>query len=264
MSRHSEAHDKDRIALSLENVSVNYIILKERVTSFKEFVIRSITGRNEYDHLWALVDVSFEVTRGESVGIIGCNGAGKTTLLKTITRVMKPTEGKVIVKGRVSPLLELGAGFDTELTGRENVFLNGAVLGYSRTVMKGKLKRIVEFSELGSFIDAPLRMYSSGMTARLAFSIAIDTEPDVLAIDEILEVGDAAFMKKSGRRVREFCDSGATVLLVSHNMDRIRELCKRVLWLHGGRIRAFGDPDKVVGDYLEAFSAKSSDMNGEK
>jgi ABC-type polysaccharide/polyol phosphate transport system ATPase subunit len=236
---------------------VRYSIPKERISSLKEFCIRSIRGRLEYEEFSALKRISLNVERGESLGIVGRNGAGKTTLLKVITRVMKPVEGQVRVEGRISPLLELGAGFDVELTGRENVYLNGTVLGYGRKAMKEKFNRIVEFSELESFIDVPLRMYSSGMTARLAFAIAIDTEPEILAIDEVLEVGDASFMYKSGTRVREFCNSGATVLLVSHNTDRIRKLCSKVLWLDGGEIMALGNPEEVIQEYMKTFDGNN-------
>ncbi len=202
-----------------------------------------------YTDFHALNDISFSIDRGETVGIIGPNGAGKSTLLKVIARVIRPTLGRVRLRGRVAPLLELGAGFDYEMTGRENVFLNGAVLGFSRKDMTRRLDRIVEFSGIGDFIDAPVRTYSSGMVARLGFAVATDVRPEVLIIDEVLAVGDAEFQQKSAARIREFRESGSTILVVSHSPTSIKALCNRALWLEHGMIRQMGPVDAVVDQY---------------
>ena len=188
-------------------------------------------------------------TKGETVGIIGPNGAGKSTLLKVIARVIRPTRGRVRLRGRVAPLLELGAGFDYEMTGRENVFLNGAVLGFSRKDMARRLDRIVAFSGIGEFIDAPVRTYSSGMVARLGFAVATDVRPEVLIIDEVLAVGDTEFQRKSAARIREFRESGSTILVVSHSPASIKALCSRALWLEHGAIRLMGPVDEIVDQY---------------
>jgi ABC-type polysaccharide/polyol phosphate transport system ATPase subunit len=219
----------------LEAVSVRYRAPTEGIGSLKEFAIRSLQGRVEYRDLWALRGVSFEVSKGEVFWLVGPNGAGKSTLLKLVARVLRPTEGRVVVGGRVAPLLEFGAGFHSELTGRENLYLNGALLGFTRKQMNEKLERIVDFAELWDFIDAPLRTYSSGMVARLGFSIATDVEPDVLIVDEVLSVGDEAFRRKSSARMRAFHESGATILLVSHDMDTVRSMCQRADgWITAG------------------------------
>lgn len=222
---------------------------RERVPTFKEYAIKWLRRHLVYEDLLALSHVSLEVHRGDSVGIVGRNGAGKSTLLKVIARVLRPTEGSSIVRGRVAPLLELGAGFDHELTGRENVFLNGALLGRTRRDMMRRFDRIVQFAELESFIDAPLRTYSTGMVTRLGFAIATDVDADVLIIDEALAVGDIEFQKKCLERINGFIQGGATLLLVSHDPNVVRGICGRALWLDGGRIVAHGSADQVV----EAF-----------
>ena len=198
---------------------------------------------------WALKDVSFDVRKGEVLGIIGHNGAGKSTLLKVISGILKPTEGTLQVNGTIVPMLELGSGFDFELSGRENIFLNGAILGYSEKFLQDKYDEIVAFSELGEFIEAPLRSYSSGMVMRLAFSIATVVNPDILIVDEILAVGDAAFQEKSKKRMLELMGGGTTVLFVSHSLEQIREMCDRVLWLDHGRMRLCGDAQSVCDAY---------------
>jgi ABC-2 type transport system ATP-binding protein/lipopolysaccharide transport system ATP-binding protein len=218
----------------------------EKIRSLKEFTIRSIVGRTEYTEFWALKDVSCSVNRGEMVGIVGRNGAGKSTLLKVIARVMKPRQGKVYVSGTVAPLIELGTGFDTELTGRENIYLNGSIFGFGRREMDKKFDNIVEFSELGSFIDAPLRTYSSGMVARLGFAIATDVDPDVLILDEILSVGDVGFQRKCKQRIEAFTENGVAILFVSHNMVQVNESCSRALWLEQGRAMAWGNTSEVT------------------
>jgi len=229
------------LAIRLDDVSVRYRVPHERIPSIKEYAIRWLQRGLRYEDFWALRSVSLEVHRNEVLGIIGANGAGKSTLLKVVARVLQPTSGRARLWGRVAPLLELGAGFDPELTGRENVFLNGTLLGFSRKDLAGRLDRIVEFAGLEEFIDAPLRTYSSGMYARLGFAVATDIRPEILIIDEILSVGDAAFQEKSFDRVRSFLGDGTTVLLVSHNLDQVARLCQRVAWLQHGEVVASYD-----------------------
>ena len=235
--------------IQAENLSICYKISYDRIQSIKEYVVQLLRGKIKYEEFWALRDVSFTVDRGEVLGIIGHNGAGKSTLLKIIAGILKPTSGSVSVQGTVVPMLELGSGFDYDLTGRENVFLNGAILGYSEAFLMEKYQEIVDFSELGRFIEVPLRNYSSGMVMRLAFSIATVVNPDVLIVDEILSVGDAEFQEKSRRRMMELMGGGTTVLFVSHSLDQIREMCDRVLWLDHGEVKMLGDPQTVCGAY---------------
>jgi len=217
--------------IKVSNVSMKYIITHDRIQSLKEFTVAFLKRKLVYEEFWALKGISFEVEKGEVMGIIGRNGAGKSTLLKIISGILKPTEGSVQLKGNIVPMLELGSGFDYDLTGRENIFLNGSILGYSERFLKGKFDEIVEFAELDKFIDVPIRNYSSGMLMRLAFSIATVVEPDILIVDEILAVGDEAFQSKSKARMLELMGGGTTVLFVSHNLDQIREICNRVIWL---------------------------------
>ncbi len=235
--------------IKAENVSVKYLMTYDRIKSMKEYLVQLIQGKIQYEEFWALRDVSFEVKRGEVLGIIGHNGAGKSTLLKVISGILKPTSGSVQVNGTVVPMLELGSGFDFDLTGRENVFLNGAILGYSEQFLKEKYEEIVDFSELGQFIDVPLRNYSSGMVMRLAFSIATVVQPDILIVDEILAVGDADFQEKSKRRMLELMGGGTTVLFVSHSLGQIQEMCDRVLWLEKGRLKMAGKTKTVCAMY---------------
>jgi ABC-2 type transport system ATP-binding protein/lipopolysaccharide transport system ATP-binding protein len=234
------------LVIELDDVSVQYRLPRERIPTFKEFAINWIRGRVEYEALDALSHASLRVGRGESVGIVGRNGAGKTTMMKVIARVLRPTGGTVAVRGLVAPLLELGAGFDMELSGRENVFLNGAILGRSRREMQKRFDRIVEFSELGHFIDAPLRTYSTGMVARLGFAIATDVEPDILLVDEVLSVGDIEFQRKCVTRIEEILARGTTLVLVSHSPESVLQLCAHVVWLEGGRVVADGPAREVV------------------
>jgi len=235
--------------IQAENISICYKISYDRIKSIKEYVVQLIRGKIRYEEFWALRNVSFRVEKGSVLGIIGHNGAGKSTLLKIISGILKPTTGTVQVRGTVVPMLELGSGFDYDLTGRENIFLNGAILGYSESFLKEKYREIVDFSELGRFIEVPLRNYSSGMVMRLAFSIAAVVDPDVLIVDEILAVGDAEFQAKSRRRMMELMGGGTTVLFVSHSLDQIREMCDQVLWLDHGEIRMLGDPQTVCDAY---------------
>ena len=245
--------------ISLRNVSVRYRVPKERIPSLKEYAIRWLNGRRiEYMDFRALQDVDLEVHEGEVVGIIGRNGAGKSTLLKVIARVVKPTEGNVRVVGRVAPLLELGAGFDSELTGRENVYLNGAILGFSRREMDQKFEGIVDFAELGDFIDAPLRTYSTGMVARLGFAVATDIDSNILLIDEVLAVGDERFQRKCTERISRFMSDQTTIVIVSHSMDLIRTMCDRAIWLEHGLIHAMGEVSSTVSSYHSFLYAGES------
>ena len=235
--------------IKAEHVSVKYLMTYDRIKSMKEYLVQLVKGKIQYEEFWALKDVSFEVKKGEVLGIIGHNGAGKSTLLKVISGILKPTEGSVQVNGTIVPMLELGSGFDFDLTGRENVFLNGAILGYSEQFLKEKYEEIVAFSELGQFIDVPLRNYSSGMVMRLAFSIATVVNPDVLIVDEILAVGDADFQEKSKRRMLELMGGGTTVLFVSHSLPQIREMCNNAIWLEHGQMKLCGDVQTVCDAY---------------
>jgi len=236
-------------AILLEDVSVRYRVPSERINTFKEYMIRWIQRKIAKNDFWALHHVSLEVRKGEVFGLVGRNGAGKSTLLKVIAKVLRPTGGRVRVVGHVVPLLELGAGFHPELTGRENIYLNGAMLGYTRAQMDEKFTRIVDFSELGEFIEAPVRTYSSGMYARLGFAIAVDDQPDILIVDEILGVGDESFQRKCAARIDEYRVQGATILLVSHNANLVQQMCQRAAWLDHGELRAIGKPDEVLDHY---------------
>jgi ABC-type polysaccharide/polyol phosphate transport system ATPase subunit len=246
-----QIHISSHTVIRLENASVCYRIPRERINTFKEYAIKWMQGRVQYHSFLALQDINLIINKGEMLGIIGQNGAGKSTLLKLVARVLKPSSGRVWVKGMVVPLLELGAGFHPELTGRENIFLNGAMLGYTRRQMSEKCREIITFSELEEFIDAPLRTYSTGMAARLGFALATDAKPDILIVDEILSVGDEAFQKKCLDRIKTYRDQGATILLVAHDMSRVRETCRRAIWLNHGRIEANGDVDQVIAAYRE-------------
>ena len=235
--------------IHLDNVSVQYHLPEERIRTFKEYAIRVLQGRVRFKSFWALRGVNIGVKKGEIFGFVGRNGAGKSTLLKVISRVLVPTEGRVRIHGRVSPLLELGAGFHPELTGRENIFLNGTLLGHSRREIDERLDEITDFSELGAFIDAPLRTYSSGMIARLGFAVATTWTPEILILDEVLSVGDEAFQSKCQKRMEGFRASGVTSLLVTHNMETVLKLCTRAAWLDHGIIKTVGTPPEVVQAY---------------
>ncbi len=240
------------LRICLEDVSLCYRLAKQRIPSFKEYAIHWMRGSLAYEKLWALREINFTVRQGETVGIVGRNGAGKSTLLKVISRVLKPTGGKADIRGLLAPILELGTGFDYELTGFENIYLNALLLGRSRKEIDTKVAGIIEFSGLGDFVRAPIRNYSSGMQARLGFSIATAWTPQILILDEVLAVGDAAFTEKCEERVREFHTAGTTVLMVSHNPQAVRENCTRCLWLDAGRLRADGATEEVLAQYSHA------------
>ena len=235
--------------IEVKNVSMRFRMANDNIRSIKEYVVQMLRGKIKYNEFEAMKDVSFDVMPGEVVGLVGHNGAGKSTTLKVISGILKPSEGSVNVRGNIAPMLELGSGFDYDMTGRENIFLNGAILGYSEAFLKSKYDEIVEFSEIGQFIDIPLRNYSSGMIARLAFSIATVVVPEVLIVDEVLSVGDANFQQKSYNRMMELMHGGTTVLFVSHSLPQIRSMCNRVVWLDHGQVKMFGDTQTVCDAY---------------
>ena len=238
-----------RRVIEVNDVTMRFHMNTDKILSLKEFVTRKLSGKITYEDFTALDHVTFSVHRGETLGLIGHNGAGKSTMLKVISGILKPTEGSVKTAGNVVPMLELGSGFDFDLTGRENIFLNGAILGYSEEYLKEKYEEIVGFSELGRFIDVPIRNYSSGMLARLAFSVASVVVPEILIVDEILSVGDADFQQKSRARMMELMGGGTTVLFVSHSLEQIREMCKRVVWLEHGQMKMIGTANEVCDAY---------------
>lgn len=245
------AADKE-ITVRLEGVSVCYRIRREAIGTFKEYIIRSIQRRVTHEDFWALKNVSLSVSRGETLAIIGKNGAGKSTLLKVVSRVLRPAAGRVCLQGRISPLLELGGGFHPELTGRENIFLNGTLLGHKQRAISERFDQIVEFAELQDFIDVPVRTYSTGMVARLGFAIASAWEPEILLLDELLTVGDTAFQRKCLKRMDDFQRNGATILLVTHDMTTAVDMCTNTLWLEHGQVRAYGPARDVVDMYQQA------------
>ena len=237
-------------AIIVDNVSMKFNLSKEKVDSLKDYIIKSIKKEIKYNEFWALQNVSFTVEKGDRVGILGLNGAGKSTLLKVIAGVLKATEGTVTSKGKIAPLLELGAGFDQQYTGRENIYLYGAVLGFSKKFLDEKLDEIIEFSELGKFIDVPVKNYSSGMKSRLGFSVATLVEPDILILDEV-SVGDAKFRKKSEAKIMSMFDKGVTVLFVSHSLDQVKRLCNKAILLEKGQIISRGSIEEVSKVYEE-------------
>ena len=241
--------------IKVDNVSMRFNLGIEKNFSLKMFFINlaKFKKKEKKPDFWALKDVSFEVKRGEVVGFIGSNGAGKSTMLKVIAGVMKPTKGKVEVHGNICPMIELGAGFDMDLTARENIFLNGAVLGYSKKFIEEKFDEIVEFSELKEFLDVPVRNFSSGMTARLAFSIATVVDPEILIVDEILSVGDMAFQAKSEAKMRSMIGGGTTVLYVSHSINSIKSICDKAVWLDHGKVIKMGPAEEICDEYSKSI-----------
>jgi ABC-2 type transport system ATP-binding protein len=236
-------------AIIVDNVSMKFNLSKEKVDSLKDYIIKSIKKEIKYNEFWALQNVSFTVEKGDRVGILGLNGAGKSTLLKVIAGVFKPTEGTVTKHGKMVPLLELGAGFDSQYTGKENIYLYGAMLGYTKEFIDEKYDEIVKFSELKDFIDVPIKNYSSGMKSRLGFSIATVVSPKILILDEVLSVGDAKFRKKSEKKVLSMFDSGVTVLFVSHSLAQVKRICNKAMILEKGQLIAYGDIDTISEQY---------------
>ena len=233
----------------VSDVTMKFHMNTDKIMSLKEFVTLGLRGKLKFEDFTALEHITFSVKQGETLGLIGRNGAGKSTILKIISGILKPTFGNVACCGNIVPMLELGSGFDFDLTGRENIFLNGAILGYSEKFLQEKFNEIVAFSELGEFIEIPIRNYSSGMLARLAFSVATVVNPEILIVDEILSVGDASFQEKSRKRMMELMGGGTTVLFVSHSLDQIRQMCNRVIWLEQGRIKMLGKAREVCDAY---------------
>lgn len=246
---------KDEIMIDINNVTMRFNLGIEKGFSFKQFFVDLFNPKKrkkkKKEEFYALTDVDFNVKKGEVIGLIGSNGAGKSTLLKVVAGVMKPTKGRVTVNGNVCPMIELGAGFDFDLTARENIFLNGAILGYSKSFIESKFDEIVSFSELEDFLEVPVKNFSSGMVARLAFSIATIVDPEVLIVDEILSVGDLAFQQKSEEKMRSMIGGGTTVLYVSHSVDSIKSLCDRVVWLEHGKIIKIGNTKEICDEYYK-------------
>lgn len=243
---------ENEVIVKVENVSIKFCLASEKFDGFKEYFIQRVKKKTTYQDFWALQDVSFEVYKGETLGLIGVNGSGKSTMLKIIAGVMKPTRGSVKTSGVIAPLIELGAGFDFDLTAKENVFLNGTLLGYTREYLEEHYEEIVEFSELEQFMDVPVKNFSSGMFSRLAFAVATIGQPDILIVDEVLSVGDFHFQQKCEARINRMKENGATILFVSHNMEQVRNLCSRIVWLEHGRVHSIGDADELCREYQEA------------
>ena len=242
------AIDDDTI-IEVSNVSMEFFTRDEKIDNLKELFVRLIKGKAKRRAVKVLNDVSFSVKKGESIGLIGHNGAGKSTLLKLIAEIYKPTKGTVKVRGKVAPLLNLGAGFDPESSAKENVYLNGAILGYSRKEIAKKYEEIVEFAELGDYMHIPIKNFSSGMVARLGFAIAIDVNPDILLVDEILSVGDENFRQKCARKVNELREKGVTFVIVSHNMGQVKALCQKAIWIENSEVMAYGNVNEVCEKY---------------
>lgn len=239
----------NHVVVHLDHVSMRFNMSRERVDSIKEYLIKVAKRQLFFDEFWALQDVSFDIRKGEVFGLVGLNGAGKSTLLKLVAGVLKPTAGTVLVEGEIAPLIELGAGFDPDLTARENIYMNGAVLGYNTAYMRERFQDIIDFSELKDFVDVPVKNFSSGMYARLGFAIATLVRPDVLIVDEILGVGDFRFQKKCQRRIQELMGGGTTVLMVSHTGETIKKFCSRAAWLENGCLREIGPAAEVCAHY---------------
>ena len=235
--------------IEVENVGIKFLVANDKVNSLKEFTTSMLKKQIKFREFWPIKDISFQIEKGDVLGIVGRNGAGKSTLLKIISGIVKPTKGNVKIAGTVVPMLELGSGFDFDLSGKENIYLNGAILGYTKEFLDSKYDEIVEYAELEEFINQPIRNYSSGMLMRLAFSIATVVEPDILIVDEILAVGDAKFQEKSKARMMELMSGGTTVLFVSHSLGEIQKMCNKVLWLEDGYVKMFATSDEVCNAY---------------
>ena len=238
--------------VKVDDVSMMFNLSSEKIDSIKEYFVKAIRHELHYQEFWALKNVSFELEKGDSIGIIGLNGSGKSTLLKVVSGILKPTKGKVETTGYIAPLIELGAGFDADLSARENIYLNGAILGYDRAYMNERFDEIIEFAELQDFVDTAVKNFSSGMVARLGFAIATMNIQYILIIDEILAVGDYKFQEKSFSRMKKMIDSGATVVFVSHSIEQVKEICKKALWLEHGNVKMLGDAQTVCDCYMNA------------
>lgn len=245
-----------KFAIEVENVGMKFNMSSEKVDDFKDYMIKLLKRQLNYKEFWALKDISFKIEKGDRVGIVGLNGAGKSTLLKVISGVLKPTEGKVKISGNIAPLLELGAGFNKQYTGVENIYLYGAMLGHSKAFLNEKFDEIVKFSELGEFINVPVKNYSSGMKSRLGFAIATVVEPDILILDEVLSVGDAKFRKKSTKKIKSMIENNITVLFVSHSIEQVLELCNKAILLEKGKLVAYGTSSEVAELYQKKLDEK--------
>lgn len=243
------------VVIEVDSVSMRFNLARERTDTIKEYVLKLAKGKIRFEEFWALRDVSFKISQGESLALIGRNGCGKSTLLKIIAGVMEPTKGNVVVRENIAPLIELGAGFDGDLTARENIYLNGAIMGYNRKFMSQHFDEIVDFSELSEFLDVPVKNYSSGMVARLGFAIATIVDAKILIVDEILAVGDAAFQAKCEMRMRRLLSDGTTLIFVSHAGEQVKKLCQKALWLDHGHMKMYGD-SAAVYDAYQQFLAK--------
>lgn len=241
--------------IEVQNVSMRFNLAKERTDTLKEYALKFLKGQLMYDEFWALRDVSFTLNEGESLALIGRNGSGKSTMLKIIAGVLAPTKGKVTVRGNIAPLIELGAGFDMDLTARENIYLNGAIMGFDRKFMNRHFDEIVDFSELQEFLDVPVKNFSSGMVTRLGFSIATIVSSEVLIVDEVLSVGDAAFQTKCEARMSKLLGNGTTLVFVSHSAEQVKKLCQKAVWLEHGVVQRLGDCTEICDAY-EAFLTK--------
>lgn len=233
------------------DVSMMFNLGSEKIDSIKEYFVKVMRRELHFQEFWALKNVSFTLEKGDSIGIIGLNGSGKSTLLKIVSGILKPTKGSVETFGNIAPLIELGAGFDANLSARENIYLNGAILGYDRAYMDSRFDEIIVFAELQDFVDTAVKNFSSGMVARLGFAIATMDIPDILIIDEILAVGDYKFQEKSFDRMKKMIDAGATVVFVSHSIEQVKQICKKALWLEHGNVRMLGDAQTVCGFYMQ-------------
>lgn len=243
---------EENAVIQVEHVSMKFNLSSEKIDSFKEYVVKMLRRQVSFDEFWALQDVSFSIQKGESLGLIGLNGSGKSTMLKVIAGVLKPTKGSVRVNGTIAPMIELGAGFDFDLTARENVFLNGSLLGYPREKMEEYYDDIVEFAELGEFMNVPVKNFSSGMISRLGFAIATMGTPDILIVDEVLSVGDFHFQEKCQKRIEEMMANGVTILFVSHSIEQVKSLCSKIVWLEKGKVRRFGDAEDICEEYSKS------------
>ena len=235
--------------ITVKNITMKFNLMEEKVESLKEYIVKMMKGKLMYNEFTALDDVSFSIGRGDVFGLVGFNGAGKSTMLKILAGVLKATSGSIMVRGKIAPLIEVGAGFDIELTARENIFLNGAILGYSKEYLNAHFESILDFAELHQFVDVPIKNFSSGMYARLGFAIATEVNPDILIVDEVLSVGDFQFQQKCEARIRKMLDNGTTVILVSPDMGTIKKLCNRVAWLDAGHLKMYGATEEVCSAY---------------